>query len=76
VSNAQRRREHRHRTKTYPGPMTPADHEAARERNRRLQQLYSLRRTALAEQAPTPEPPPIPTSGQARRRAKAARQAA
>lgn len=76
MSNAQRRREHRHRGKTFPGPMTPADHAAARERAERLEQLYWLRRLAVAEQAEPTDAPAVPTSGPGRRRAKAARRTA
>lgn len=76
MSNAQRRRAYRHRGKDFPGPMTPADHAAAHERAHRLTQLYALRNLARADAAPPDTPPPaIPTSGSARRRAKAARRA-
>lgn len=76
MSNAQRRQAQRHRNKTFPGPMTPADHQAAAERNRRLRLLYQLRTSALLPEPEQYVPPlPIPTKGAARRRAKAVRQA-
>jgi hypothetical protein len=75
VSNAQKRAAHRHRNKTYPGPMTPADHALHAERYLRLRQLYAMRDRALAEQAQENQPPApvVPTSGPGRRRAKNAR---
>lgn len=73
MSNAQRRRAQRHRGKTFPGPMTPADHAAAAERARRLRDLHTLRRIVADQAAEQPPAPAIPTSGPARRRAKANR---
>lgn len=48
VSNAQRRRAHRHRAKAYPGPMTPQRVEEHRLVQARLADLERLRKIVLA----------------------------
>lgn len=49
MSNAQRRREHRHRTKTHPGPMTEQRVEQHRLTQLRLADLERLRRLVVAQ---------------------------